>query len=146
MKRAFLCENQQAVKVLSNYHGDTFNFFFFFLIYGQLTFVLEYRIYSFVHSEFKILEGVSKFSFLFRAMKRKLLANIWKGSSAPFVPSFTPLVYVLFIGKQATDLILIFLKLLEFFSFSSFLSSFFIWRWLGKTYRAIALITRQIYM
>lgn len=30
MKRAFLCENQQAVKVLSNYHGDTFNFFFFF--------------------------------------------------------------------------------------------------------------------
>ena len=76
MKRAFLCENEQAVKVLSHYHGDTFNFFIFFLIYGQLTFVLEYRIYSFVHSEFKILEGVSKFSFLFRAMKRKLLANI----------------------------------------------------------------------
>ena len=38
MKRAFLCENQQAVKVLSNYHGDTFNFS---LIYGQLTFMLD---------------------------------------------------------------------------------------------------------
>ena len=73
MKRAFLWENQQAVKVLSNYHEDTFNFS---LIYGQLTFMLDSRIYSFVHSEFTILEGVSKFSFLFRAMKRKLLANI----------------------------------------------------------------------
>ena len=85
LNRAFLGKSHSVIMLFStqiySFRRGTHQFF---LIYGQLAFILHYRIHGFLTHKILNEEIISKFSFFVRAMKTELFANIWKETLAPF--------------------------------------------------------------
>ena len=83
--RAFLDERQRMVRRVSNHVSNRMGTHRSFLIYGQLTFFLHYRIRGFLTGGIVNLRIASKSSFYLRLMRTKLSENVFKETIATSV-------------------------------------------------------------